>query len=361
MFAMPTPKVQTIKGHFTGLPAFQGIFVDKYAKFPKDLPDAVFKGAYESSDPPVPKANIRMEFMAKHVPLRSSSKLLRQQLALKFTPTRAAIQGGSSHPQDLTSIIRKEMQDGMSQIGQAWGAHFHQQGHRDPHITYLGKHAHHNDHRDQQWHGWGSSSSWDPQEQPSQKWWGEKMKPSTRLALEDGKTRAEHAAAGDNDEGKAAVESAPADAEAEGEGGMRKSSEDLEEAAYQALASRKRPAASEGQSFKKRPAAATNEVTKAASGPKSAAKETKAVIATKGASKAAAAKTVGKVINFGYQLKWTPEDKHRDRNTFCSLHYGRAKAAVKRARPSASSDDITATTRYIFQKAGALWGTKQNA
>ncbi len=163
--------------------------------------------------------------------------------------------------------------------------------------------------------------------------------------------------------------------------GKRASSEDIEEAAYQALLKRpvmKRPAAStsvksETHAKKKPRVKAVKSATHAKKEPSPKAVKSathakkKASVKAEVKKESASAKvpkpsakaklevgeSVGKVIKIDYVVKWSPSegDGDRSKNAFMSLHYTRAKPLLHRA----SDADRKATLSSITRKASDAW------
>ena len=75
-------------------------FIDAYPEHPEKLPEDVYKYAYDSDDPPVPKHIPRYEMMARHVPMRSNSALLAKE-AVKTSPSEPV----SSHAINQSSVV----------------------------------------------------------------------------------------------------------------------------------------------------------------------------------------------------------------------------------------------------------------
>ena len=54
------------------------MFIDRYPEDPTDLPEGVYESVYDSNDPAIKRFLNNIENVAKHIPLRTTSKLLKQ-------------------------------------------------------------------------------------------------------------------------------------------------------------------------------------------------------------------------------------------------------------------------------------------
>ena len=106
----------------------------------------------------------------------------------------------------------------------------------------------------------------------------------------------------------------------------RKSSEEIEEAAYKALLKAK-ASKKAAKNALKRPAA----VLKKPVGPD------------------------GYVLKITYKIAWEEGDEERSKNVFECRHYGRAKTELKNKFPKAKPEDVQATLRDVTARARALY------
>jgi hypothetical protein len=77
MMTSASHKVSSFKGVLHDKSPYALTFFDKYPDSPSALPQDVFNAAYDSTDPPIHRHVHRYETLARHVPLRKSSKLLK--------------------------------------------------------------------------------------------------------------------------------------------------------------------------------------------------------------------------------------------------------------------------------------------
>ena len=101
-------KVNSFKGILHTKSPYALTFFDKYPDSPSALPQDVFNAAYDTTDPPIHRHVHRYETLARHVPLRKSSKLLRPVVSQPFAET---------DPQQMMATMLNMVRAGRLPIG----------------------------------------------------------------------------------------------------------------------------------------------------------------------------------------------------------------------------------------------------
>ena len=327
-------RVNAIKDRLQGLPPYKYAFVDIYPENPRDLPESIFNVAYDPLDPPIHRHVAGLDSVAKHVPLRKSSKLLhnpesstatqRPRSALAHAAHSLQSQWGGYSSGSTDSIVVNgipiHVLGNVRQCDyQSWGsygggAHSGGSGSATQSWSWPGySHHHHGD-----------------QSRPALK---DNSPPTTvppRVDTQD-----------DADDHTAGAISGKSD-DPLGLKDDRKSSGDIEEEAFQRLMNR--PSKRKAGDVQKKPAASPIV--------KSPAKK-KPAAAKAAARKVPRAGPPANATKCDYVVKWAPDkgDSERSRNCFNSLHYGRAKSRFKHL----STPKLNAVLQQVVQQAGAVW------
>jgi hypothetical protein len=127
-------------------------------------------------------------------------------------------------------------------------------------------------------------------------------------------------------------------------GEARKTSAEIEDAAYNRLVAKKH---------------------EKAKGPKGRGSRAATVLKRPGMSSGASRavkkppKVIGTVRNIKYKVNWSiaDGDDKRSRNTFNCKHYNRAQSVIKTTKPPLNKNDTKATLSKIQRDAGKLWDT----
>ena len=359
-------RVNALKDLLRGAQPYRGEYVDKYPEDPRELPDSVFNEAYAINDPPIQRHMPKYEMMSNHVPLRKSSKLLRPPPGVT-----------SMHPHNMAAWTNAlQTMPSVNQLVSCNGV---------PITIFGGKGS------DSNWHDRRSSSSQSDESSSAWQWsgspwassaWQSTWKPNAAYALQDQahaqsapKTSLLNIAPRPVDEDAAmspvsepsqpAETSDPASPLANTSGPLaaldnkHKPSEEIEEIAFQALL-RKQAKAKAASSAKKKPAAADAGILKKPAAACAAVGMAKPVIKTAGKKPAGSIPTIvckkpaGSIPTIaGYKITWNPEsDIHRDRKTFISLHFHRAR---KQIPATWSPEDKKTALQPISQMAGVIW------
>ena len=311
-------RVQTLKELLHGMPPYRGTLIDKYPEHPRDLPESMFKDAYDTTDPPVSRHIPRYEALAKHVPLRKSSKLLKE--ADDKRDQLAMVQAArASQPQLMLDNNTVTVNGIPINI---LGNH-----------GFLGGNGGTNSSWNNNWSSWGNYGGNGARKTPML---GDRPSPDDSFSPSprDGPRATDSQ---ERTSSSPVIETAPlpndvsmlsstsknnSDPKVEDVG--REDTADIEEKAYQAL-------------LKKHTAAKNNK---------------KVMKVAKGVMKKPAA-PLGKGVKMDYVIKWDSKDKvgKANKNTFCSLHYGRAKTHFKHL----SGNDFISAVQAVYRNAGIVW------
>ena len=351
-------RVVGLKSLMHGAPPYTGQHIDKYPEHPSELPDSVYQLAYDANDPPIQRYMNKYDQLAQHVPLRRSSKLLFGQQPTAHTSAWTQSwqrQSGRSYAQlDDGSVLEynPKWQNQTNRCDRDW-----------ENTSY-----------DYNTPAWRPLDSWRPA--------------NNTLAIEDHRTNPPTDAGVQPDvfapprpsaslnpppksTTPAFLSSAVTRELGDGKDTKtdRKSSEDIEDAAYKALINKQAAAKAKASAKAK-----AKKDAKSKNDPKVASKAVKTVAMKKAptvtVTKKVATKTevkeepglatpvvkkrpAGSTTSISdYVVKWdAASDASRDRHTFVSLHFGRARKLCTGLGPQETKDVV----RPISQAAGVVW------
>ena len=389
-------KVNSFKELLHRLPPYDGLFLDKYPEHPRDLPTDILTRAYSPNDPPIVRFVHRYESLAKHVPLRKSSKLL------AGTDMRSASAGGG----------RQSMIEAVGAFVQQYNT----RGNDDDEIpiTYNTRAIKDREYDTRRGQSWGDYDDWsrhrrgsprmltngDDDVPDAQDFKPKRSGPPTRpcsspshsmprsYTIEspssyvhsdqgspDAAATYDSAAYAADTPAPAPAEPAPATPGAPAPDtpapapAVRKSSADIEEEAFRRLVKKnvnakekqKENAALKAKAIKdakNKPPVRRRLTSKQANPlqPRTLAKRPASDVQPESRACRKVA-VVGDVLALEYPMKWEDLDPTRNRNTFVSRHYGRAKTML-RHMGGVSADDMRATLSVVSYEAGKLYDHK---
>lgn len=367
------------------------MFIDRYPEDPTDLPEGVYESVYDSNDPAIKRFLNNIENVAKHIPLRTTSKLLKQpDSAHGNTDVFSAIaklMNGNSHTDSTEREIpityfnksrqrapREDLRRALT-WGDGWWSPPQRRAIADAEwspddsppstVAYSNvaspqstvAYSSPTDHSHDSQHGdLGISSS--------------AFKPRPRMSHATDDKPSKHETANVKDWGGHAASSAdgalpppahghPADCHpgappADGPPGGpaagdkdRRQSQDIEELAFQRLAVK----AGGRKAAVKKPAKAAP-VAKAAPANRRL-REKQRPPGTAPKKRPAAA--MGELLDLDYKVEWEHGDDTRCRNNFTSKHYDRAARRLQKHFRDAAAVAKKATLSEILHQASTLW------
>lgn len=338
-------RVVSFKTLLQRLSPYMGPYIDKYPENPQDLIKSIFEAAYDSADPPIQRYIPRFESLAQHVPLRRSSKLLQRECAPEDN-LHSLLSRAISH---RDSALHQRSGSGYCNDNSSWSEHRSLRG-------SWGQVVHHQQ----------EPEAHIPQQVSSSQL--NEFKPKTLALVKTEKDDVEAAEADVTikmEQSDKTGKAMPVDSGAKDD--KRKASEDIEEAAYQALVLKSSKAKAKASAKAK----AKAKIAKvAAEAPLETSKKPACVMKKRLLRKPAANKptTVMKASAcpivrplMTYNPKFLPAEKGLSRNTFASKHYHRVRRMImKDAKMNAASrEEKFATTSYVLKVAGRVWEKNQ--
>ena len=300
-------------------------FVDRYPEKPAELDNTIWQAVY-ANDPPNAKFIYRYETLAVHVPLRKTSRLLNEpRVEPQLTTTPAFPWQAAYYNQQVVPW-------------NSWQAGY------SPSATW-----------DDSWHDRRPKARLAIEDVRMAEFKPAESKPSSssqKLPLSIMDASAESADQGALEDG---IIDAPVtegtDPSQAGKVLPRRSSADIEEAAFQCLIDKKnnkktkkdiakQPKKDTAKQPQKKPAAATSSV-----------KQPEVMKKPAAAMKRPAAAMAS--ADFEYNVDWV-RGEHRDRRTFVSLHFHRVKNRMEKA-DIYDATAIMATCADVLARAGKLW------